>query len=415
MLLTVILVSSALAAALWFWLARWRIMRILAVLPFILVSACGGIIMSLPDEYVVNAPVMQQLFGWGGGIDDEQALLARLTPPAGWELSIWARDLAQPRLLEETPQGAMLVSVPRAGQIVYLRGDNKAEVRRVLLEGLDRPHGMALVDIEGKHWLYVAESGQVRRFQFDEASETITSSGEVIFSDFPEGGNHWTRTLKQGPDGQLYLAVGSSCNVCEEEDLPRAAMMVLNVDGSEAKIYASGLRNTVGWDWQPKSGDLYGVDNGRDLLGDDFPPCELNLIKEGGFYGWPYYNANNVPDPDLGSLAPAGVNPIAPVHDFPPHSAPLALRFINVGARGLEKGDALVSLHGSWNRSRKIGYEIVRLRFTGDGIKSEQWLSGFEQDEDVIGRPVDIVEREDGAIFITDDYAGAIYLLRPQR
>jgi hypothetical protein len=172
------------------------------------------------------------------------------------------------------------------------------------------------------------------------------------------------------------------------------------------------LRNAVGFDWRPATGELFATDNGRDLLGDDFPPCELNRITPGGFYGWPYANGNNQPDPDFGAghedrIATA----LPPVHGFRAHNAPLGIVFLRTPPAGdAYHGAALVALHGSWNRTKKDGYKVVSLHWDEKGrIEERDFATGFERDEEVIGRPVDVAEGEDGVVYISDDYAGAIY------
>jgi glucose/arabinose dehydrogenase len=188
--------------------------------------------------------------------------------------------------------------------------------------------------------------------------------------------------------------------------------MIRLADGAaEPEIFATGLRNTVGFDWQPATGALHGVDNGRDWLGDEFPPDELNLIERGGFYGWPWFHGDNVPDPDL--APPAGIPaPVAPVHAFGAHVAPLSIRFLRHQAGPAMDGAALVAQHGSWNRSEKTGYSIVSLHWGDDGaISRRDFVTGFETDGGVVGRPVDVVEADDGTIFVSDDFAGAIYRL----
>ena len=218
--------------------------------------------------------------------------------------------------------------------------------------------------------------------------------------------------MRVGPDDRIYVSVGSSCNVCEEEDPRRAAILRFQLDGSGAEVYASGLRNTVGFDWQPGSGELFATDNGRDLLGDNFPPCELNRVVQGGFYGWPFANGDRVPDPDFGDRAPERVAAsLPPVYAFRAHNSPLGITFVRgERAPAAYRGAALVALHGSWNRTRKDGYKVVSLHWLPDGrIEERDFVVGFELDEDVIGRPVDVAEGPDGAFYISDDYAGAVY------
>jgi hypothetical protein len=189
-------------------------------------------------------------------------------------------------------------------------------------------------------------------------------------------------------------------------------MLRFRTDGSEGEVYATGLRNSVGFDWQPGTGDLYATDNGRDLLGDDFPPCELNRVERGGFYGWPIANDNRVADPDLGAGNEERVeHSIPPAHPFRAHNAPLGIVFLRHPSHGSTwRGAALVALHGSWNRTVKDGYKVVSLHWGKDGsIEERDFAVGFEVEGDVIGRPVDVAEASDGTIYISDDYAGAIY------
>jgi glucose/arabinose dehydrogenase len=366
----------------------------------------------LPERFAVNAPLAHLILGRGVGAPPPETLGTRIRPPAGLAVGLFADGIANARLLRVTATGDLLVSQPRAGTILLLErdadGDGRSDGRRAILSELDRPHGIDLHD----GWLYVAEAGAVGRVRFDAAARAVSGDYAHLVTGLPEGGNHWSRTVRVGPDGSLYVAVGSSCNVCEERDRRRAAILRYRPDGSGEEIFATGLRNSVGFDWRPGTGELYATDNGRDLLGDDFPPCELNRIVAGGFYGWPYANGHNVPDPDLGRGREDRIrSAIAPVHGFGAHQAPLGIAFVRGAAAPPElRGAALVALHGSWNRTRKAGYKVVSLHWKPDGsIEERDFLVGFERDGDVIGRPVDVAEGPDGAIYVSDDYAGAVY------
>jgi len=365
----------------------------------------------LPERLAVNAPITNSLFGWSGAPPQADALGTRIRAADGYAVSLYA-EVPKARFLRPTAEGDLLVSVPREGSIVRLRrdanGDGLPDGQETLLAGLDKPHGMELH--EGL--LYIGEGSAVARVRYDGASGTTTGAVERIVTGLPAGGNHWTRTVRVGPDGRLYVTVGSSCNVCIEQDERRAAMLRFRLDGGEPEVYARGLRNAVGFDWQPATGELYATDNGRDLLGDDEPPCELNRVVAGGDYGWPVANGDRRLDPDFGAGNEArAAESLPPAHGFGPHNAPLGIVFLR-SARQPEtfRGRALVALHGSWNRTRKDGYKVVSLAFGPDGaIREEDFLSGFLLDEDVIGRPVDVAEAADGTIFVSDDYAGAIY------
>ena len=368
----------------------------------------------LPERFAVNAPLLHLVWRVPGAPPDAAAV-AGLSAP-GLVVGIYA-EVPSARWLRLTPHQDLLVSVPREGRVALLErdddADGAADGQRTLLEGLNRPHGLDLH--EG--WLYIGETDAVARIRFDSETGQVEGELERVVTDLPAGGNHWSRTVRIGPDGWLYVSVGSSCNVCEEEDERRAALLRFRPDGSEGEIFATGLRNSVGFDWRPETNELYGTDNGRDLLGDGFPPCELNRIVRGGFYGWPYANGARVPDPDFGvGHDQAIASSIPPAFGFRAHNAPLGITFVRGAASGSTlDGAALVALHGSWNRTRKDGYEVVSLHWNEDGsIREESFLSGFLVDDSAIGRPVDVAEAPDGVFYVSDDYAGVIYRLAPE-
>lgn len=355
--------------------------------------------------------ILNVMTGMPGPEADAGTVQQRYRVPPGFTVSLYAKDLPRARFLHVTDQGDVLVTRSHAGDLVLLKrdadGDGLPDGRTTLLADLNRPLGIDIAD----GWLYIAESHQIGRVPFDEATGTLAGDYEVVLDGLTDNGNHWSKTIGVGPDGKLYLAQGSTCNVCEEEDERRATMMRMNLDGSDASIIATGLRNSVGFDWAPWDGGLYATDNGRDLLGDDFPPCEFNRIEEGNFYGWPYFNGDNLPDPDMGADPRAGQrSPVPPVHGFRAHNAPLGMTFVDAGTLPADYArSALVALHGSWNRSSPDGYKVVSVHFDGDSMTERDFLAGFEQDGDISGRPVDVAQGPDGSIYISDDYAGAVY------
>jgi glucose/arabinose dehydrogenase len=387
-----------------------RFLLILVVLAGASFGACHWL---LPERYAgVDAAIAQLLFQRGIDAPPAATVAQRLRVPAGFSIGQFFTGLPNARFLRPTEAGDLLVSVPRTGTVHLLErdadGDGRADADRTLLEGLEKPHGLDLF----QGWLYVAETNAIGRIRFDPATRETRGAYERILTGLPEKGNHWTRTLRVGPDGWLYVSVGSSCNVCEEKDPRRAVMLRMRPDGSGQEIFATGLRNSVGFDWQPGTGELFATDNGRDLLGDDFPPCELNRITPGGFYGWPYANGENVPDPDFGAGHEAQIaKALPPVHGFRAHNAPLGIVFLRSPPAGdAYQGAALVALHGSWNRTQKDGYKVVSLHWKADGkIEERDFATGFEAGGDLIGRPVDVAEGPDGAIYVSDDYAGVIY------
>ncbi len=389
---------------------RWLLVVGAIVAVIGLPIACGYI--RLPGGWIINFP------GFSGAPIPEDELQRRIALPDGFFINTYAHGIANARLLRVTPAGDLLVSAPRTGTVWLVErdadGDGYADGTRVLLDELYQPHGLALHD----GWLYVAETTAVLRVRFDPATRRVSGTPERIITGLPDGGNHWTRTVDVGPDGGLYVSIGSSCNVCLEDDARRATIMRYERDGANGRIYASGLRNAVDFEWQPGTGDLYATDNGRDLLGDDFPPCELNRVADGGFYGWPIANGDRIPDPDFGVGQAARIAAsLPPAYAFGAHTAPLGLTFYRrvpepapAAFPAAYDGVAFVALHGSWNRSRKSGYEVVALRFAPDGtVSGEPFATGFMVDEQVYGRPVDAAVGADGALYVSDDYTGAIY------
>ena len=381
-----------------------------AFLAFIVILGVGGWIF-WPAEWTVRGPIVDFMTGKQIGAPSENTLQSRFKLPDGFQIGVFAADVNNARMMRITSEGDLLVSSTRPGKVILLHadknGDGAADGRTVLMTGLDQPHGLALKD----GYLYVAETGGILRASFDAVTRTVGVL-ETIYDGLPPGGNHRTRTIGFGPDGMLYVTVGSTCNACIEEHPLRAAMLQMQPDGSHMKIYATGLRNTVGFDWQPGTGRLYGTDNGRDLLGDDIPNCEINLIEEGQFYGWPFTFDNKAVDPGFGAGREADIAASRVMaHGLGAHVAPLGIKFLQAeNAPPGYGGVALTALHGSWNRRELSGYKVVTLRFDEAGnITEEDFLTGFEVDDDVIGRPVDIVQGPDGAIYISDDYAGAVY------
>jgi glucose/arabinose dehydrogenase len=370
----------------------------------------------LPERYAINVPLASVVGPAPVASADE--VIAALRLPRDFTLTRFASDLNNARLLRLTRRGDVVVSQPREGRVSLLladaNGDGVTDGSSVLVNGLDRPHGLALRD----GYLYVAEMTAVGRIRFDESSRAVSGSFERVIEGLPRGGNHWTRTIGFGPDGFLYLTVGSSCNVCIEDDPRRAAISRYDPSTWRGSVFASGLRNSVGFAWRTvgegaaATHELMATDNGRDLLGNDFPPCELNQVVEGGFYGWPFANGTKIADPDLGAGHDREIAAsLPPVHSFAAHNAPLGIAFLESSStpEGY-RGAALVALHGSWNRTTKDGYKVVSLHWDASGgITQRDFLTGFLENETVIGRPVDIAQAADGSIYISDDLGGSVF------
>lgn len=328
--------------------------------------------------------------------------------PPGFRIGTFASGLGAPRLLAVSPPGDLFVSVPSRGQVLALPdrdGDGRADRVLVYVGGLNRPHGLAFF----RDFLYVAETDAVVRFPY-RPGDLAGGKPEVVVRDLPGGGGHWTRTIAFGPDGKMYVSVGSSCNVCEERDPRRAAILRFNPDGTGGGIFARGIRNAVGITFHPQTGELWATNNGRDWLGDDFPPDTILVVKEGAHYGWPSCNGRQVPDPDFGR-ADFCKRTAPPAVEIQAHSAPLGLAFYTGGMfPGGYRGDLFVALHGSWNRSVPTGYKVIRIPMQGRAPGGPQdFATGWLQGGRAWGRPVDVITGKDGALYVSDDRSGTIY------
>lgn len=339
-----------------------------------------------------------------------------LRAPAGFHVSLFADTKGHPRMMAWSPGGALLATSTSDGTVLALpdpNGTGKAQRVAIVLADLDGPHGIAFH--EGK--LYVAEVDQVVRYEWDEKG-LRASNPKVIIRLPGSGGGHMTRTLLLA-NGKLYVSAGSSCNVCVEKDAHRAAVMQYNPDGSGERIFARGMRNAVGLALSPQTRTVWTTENGRDWLGDDLPPDEINdLGADGGDFGWPYCYGDRVPDLKFagdagqrcGATVPARVNLQA-------HSAPLGLAF-QEGPMfpGEYRGNLFVAFHGSWNRSAPTGYKVVRIPLDKDGKPGRVedfitgWLPAGERRKGTWkGRPVGVIFGRDGSMYISDDASGAIY------
>jgi glucose/arabinose dehydrogenase len=337
--------------------------------------------------------------------------LAAIRLPPGFVIDFFARELGRPRFMTLDPRGTLLVSVPRAGRILALPDDDhdgRADGAVPVAEGLELPHGLAFVDGS----LLVAETGRVLRFDYDPAARRTRGAPAVVVGDLPPRGAHWTRTLAVGPDRRLYVAVGSSCDNCEERDPRRAAIYSYGLDGRDPRPFATGLRNAVGLAFRPGTAELWATVNGRDWLGDDRPAEYVTRVEEGGFYGWPYCHwapTGLLLDPDLGREDRCRAVR-RPSLLYQAHAAPLGLAFYTGRQFPPEyRGSLLVALHGSWNRSVPVGYKVIRIRMDGPTPWAEDFATGWLAGSGAWGRPVDIVVAPDGGLFVSDDRLGAIY------
>lgn len=335
--------------------------------------------------------------------------LQRVELPDGFRIEIYTDDVPGARSLTLGDRGTLFVGTRPEGRVYAVvdgDGDGRGERVHVLAEGLESPNGVAFRDGD----LYVAEISRILRFADIERRLAEPPEPTVVFDRLPDDRHHGWKFIAFGPDGKLYVPVGAPCNICDEP-LPYASIQRLDLQTRELETVSRGVRNTVGFAWQPGSGRLWFTDNGRDWLGDERPPDELNVVQRAGeHFGYPHCHGRDIVDPELGrGRSCADFSP--PAQELGPHVAALGMRFYQ-GEQFPEeyRGDVLIAEHGSWNRSTPIGYRITRVRIEGDRATgyetfADGWLTGRE----AWGRPVDVQELPDGSLLVSDDRAGAVY------
>lgn len=335
-----------------------------------------------------------------------------LTLPPGFRISIFAKNLPGARVMRFDRFGNLWVSRTSEGAVTLLEIDqDTGSVRNQgdVFVGLRKPHGLAF-DPENGLTLYIAEEHRVWR-----VATYSEAPGEHVMDLPTSGGGHFTRTITFGPEGKLYVSVGSSCNVCVESDERRAAILRYDVKTMQSEIFARGLRNAVFFTGDYVRGKMWATEMGRDWLGDDLPPDEIDVIEAGGDYGWPTCYGKNIHDTDFDTnvyVRDPCADKKPSLIDIPAHSAPLGLAFIP------EEGwpedywyDLLVAYHGSWNRSVPTGYQVVRHKFDAQGNYEgvEDFITGWLTPAGALGRPVDIIVQPGGVMYLSDDKAGVIY------
>ncbi|MDA3903618.1 MAG: PQQ-dependent sugar dehydrogenase [Desulfuromusa sp.] len=328
---------------------------------------------------------------------------------ASIKVQLFARLPGPARMMAFDAAGNLYASIPQLGAIYLLRDINKdgfTEQPVLYHVGMDRPHGL----VWNNDSLYVAETSQLLELK-DTNQDDQVDSVRVVLDGLPDDGGHWTRSLALGRDGFLYLSVGSRCNACEEHDLRRASILKINPATGESSVFARGLRNTVGLTLSPDGQTLWGSDNGRDMLGDELPPDEINRIVAGGDYGWPNCYGQQVPDPELGS-PDLCQETFASTVDLPAHSAPLGIAFGDrLRAPEEYRNSLYVAFHGSWNRSKPTGYKLARIPYQNQQMNAsgKEFLRGWLVGGKAWGRPVAPVVGPDGNLYLSDDHADAIY------
>lgn len=391
--------------------------KFVSVFSAIVLMAFAGIASGQQEKEATSAEIIghvlrpAQLEATGERID-------QLEKPDGVQIAKWAEGLMNPRMIAVADDGTVYVTRPQPGDVLMLRdqnGDGKADERKVVAKA-PFAHGIALH--EGK--MYVATIHEVLMGEMKQ--DGTVGELEPIVQGLPSGGQHDNRTIAFGPDGKLYISVGSLSNAHDSPaDEQSATILRANVDGSNLEIFARGLRNTIGFGWHPESGEMWGMDHGTDWLGDDLPPEELNKIVEGGFYGWPYLWGDNQkmvitavpPDKSLEELKEKAITPAL---GYTAHAAPMQMVFYTGDQIAEAKNDAFVAMRGSWNRRPASGYEIVRINFEdGQPENIEPFITGFLIENAADGapgyfaRPTGIAMMNDGSLLLGDDTNGILY------
>lgn len=351
--------------------------------------------------------------------------LHQIKLPPGFKISVYAKDVEGARSMVLSPSGTLFVGTRFKGQrtavgnvyaILDRDKDGRADQVITIARGLNVSNGVAFRDGA----LYVAEINRVLRFDGIESRLGNPPAPVVVNADFPSDLHHGWKFIRFGPDGMLYVPVGVPCNVCEREDPRYGTIRRMKPDGALLEIFATGIRNSVGFDWHPETEEFWFTDNGRDMLGDEVPPDELNHApRKGMHFGFPYCHGGTILDPEFGSKRQCGEF-TPPAINLGPHVAALGMRFYTGAMFPAEyRNQIFIAEHGSWNRSKEagpIGYRVSLVRLKdGKTVKYETFAEGWLQDSERWGRPVDVLVMPDGSLLVSDDYANAIYRITYQK
>ncbi len=343
------------------------------------------------------------------GHAQEPLPLHKIKLPKGFKIELFASNVLNARSMTRSPSGILFVGTRRAGNVYAILDTNRdyrADRILTIATGLNMPNGVAFRDGS----LYVAEVNRVIRFDSIETRLENPPKPVVVNDRFPDKRHHGWKFIRFGPDGKLYVPIGAPCNVCDRGD-PFATITRMNPDGTGFEIFARGVRNTVGFDWHPVTKELWFTDNGRDWLGDNLPPDELNHApKPGMHFGFPYCHGKNIPDPKFGRAGKCQQT-TPPAMELGPHVAALGMRFYTGDQFPPEyKHQIFIAEHGSWNRTLKIGYRVTLVRLKDNrAVSYETFARGWLQGQKAWGRPVDIEILPDGSMLVSDDFANAIY------
>jgi glucose/arabinose dehydrogenase len=332
--------------------------------------------------------------------------VAKLKVPPGFNIEVYAAGMANARSLAEGDKGTVFVGSRLVGNVYAVTNKDGKRAVKTLASGLHRPNGIAFKN----GTLYIAELSKVSKV--DKIEDNLDSPKlTMIYDDLPKDEAHGWKFIGIGPDNKLYVPVGQPGNNVLNSDA-HAQIRRMNLDGSGAEVIARGVRNTVGFDWHPETKQLYFTDNGRDWVSEDVPEDELNRItKVGEHFGSPFCMQGNIVDPEHG-WGKSCSDYTAPVGLLGPHSAALGMRFYtgNMFPKAY-KNAIIVARHGSWNRSKKVGGDVLLIKLNKDGTvkSSEPFITGFLENNSYIGRPVDVLQMKDGSVLVSDDWNGAVY------
>ncbi len=344
-----------------------------------------------------------------GLLPSAAAEVGDLTLPPGFRIAVYAAEVPNARQMARGPDGIVFVGSRSEGTVyavVDRDGDDRADAVHVLAKGLNNPSGVAFRD----GTLYVAAVNRVLRFRDVARDLTRPPDPEVVSDAFPTDAHHGWKFIAFGPDGRLYVPVGAPCNACATSGL-HATITRLDLDGGRPEIVARGVRNTVGFDFQPETGELWFTDNGRDWLGDEAPPDELNrLTRSGQHFGFPFCHGADIRDPEH-NAGRACEQFTPPARGLDPHVAALGMRFYTGHTFPAKyRGGVFIAEHGSWNRSKPIGYRVTYVKIEGGRATSyEPFAEGWLKGSVASGRPADVLVMPDGALLVSDDKAGRIY------
>lgn len=342
--------------------------------------------------------------------------------PEGVAISIYASELGKPRDILEMPDGVLLVSIPSEGRVVALVPETSGSEARVMtvISGLVQPHGLEKrCDANDVCEVFIAETERLAVYDWGRTGAALAKKRDIVT--LPPGGRHFSRTLAwhDASKGELLVSIGSTCDVCREKDARHGSVQLVNIETGNMRLFSSGLRNAVFMARHPETGKVWVTEMGRDNLGDDLPPDEIDILKDGGNFGWPMCYGKNIHDSTFDTNTYIRNPCQEPLEtesfvDLPAHSAPLGLGFFPKSWESVQTeyaDDLLVAFHGSWNRSQPTGYKLARLKFSESGVYEgmEDFISGWLQNGGALGRPVDVLFAKNGQLYVSDDKSGLVY------